>query len=109
MKKVFIVLAVGAAVSLVVTAASIGVADTAQTGESLFKEHCAVCHPDGGNIVNPKKTLHKQNREANNVKTEADIIKVMRNPGPGMIKFDEKTIPDKQAKEIAEYILKSFK
>jgi cytochrome c6 len=33
----------------------------------------------------------------------------MRNPGPGMTTFDEKTIPDKQAKEIAEYILKSFK
>ncbi len=75
----------------------------------MFKQNCAVCHPDGGNIVNPKKTLHKQDREANNVKTEADIVKIMRNPGPGMIKFDEKTIPDKQAKEIAGYILQSFK
>jgi len=109
MKIVFIIFALGAAVSLVVAAASIGMADSAQTGESLFKEHCAVCHPDGGNVVNPKKTLHKQDREANNVKTEADIVKIMRNPGPGMIKFDEKTIPDKQAKEIAEYILKSLK
>ncbi len=109
MKKVFIVFALGVALSLVVTAASTGMADEAQTGEPLFKQHCAVCHPDGGNIVNPKKTLHKQDREANNVKTEADIVKIMRNPGPGMIKFDEKTIPDKQAKEIAEYILKSLK
>ncbi|HSA78863.1 MAG TPA: c-type cytochrome [Nitrospirota bacterium] len=109
MKKVFIVFALGAAVSLVVSAASAGMADPAETGESLFKQHCAVCHPDGGNIVNPKKTLHKQDREANNVKTEADIMKIMRNPGPGMIKFDEKTITDKQAKEIAEYILKTLK
>jgi len=109
MKRVFIVFALGVAGSLVVAAASTGMADQAQTGESLFKQHCAVCHPDGGNIVNPKKTLHKQDREANNVKTEADIMKIMRNPGPGMIKFDEKTIPDKQAKEIAEYILKSLK
>lgn len=109
MKKVFIVLALGAAVYLV-TAASTGMAaDPGQTGESMFKQNCAVCHPDGGNIVNPKKTLHKQDREANNVKTEADIVKIMRNPGPGMIKFDEKTIPDKQAKEIAGYILQSFK
>ena len=108
MKKVFIVLALGAAVSIIVIAASTGMADPPQTGESLFKQHCAVCHPDGGNIVNPKKTLHKQDREANNVKTEADILKIMRNPGPGMIKFDEKTIPNKQAKEIAEYVLKSL-
>ncbi|HUI67650.1 MAG TPA: c-type cytochrome [Nitrospirota bacterium] len=108
MKKVFVVLALGVAVFLV-TVASIGMAaDPAQSGEALFKQHCAVCHPDGGNIVNPKKTLHKQDREANNVKTEADIVKIMRNPGPGMIKFDANTIPDKQAKEIAAYILKSL-
>jgi cytochrome c6 len=33
----------------------------------------------------------------------------MRNPGPGMNRFDAKTISDKDAKEIAEYILKTFK
>jgi cytochrome c6 len=33
----------------------------------------------------------------------------MRNPGQGMTTFDEKTIPDKEAKEIADYILKTFK
>jgi len=109
MKKAFIIfLALGAAVYFVVIAASKGNADETLTGETLFKQHCAVCHPDGGNIVNPKKTLHKQDREANNVKTVADIVSKMRNPGPGMIKFDEHTIPNKQAKEIAEYVLKSL-
>ena len=38
-----------------------------------------------------------------------DIIRNMRNPGPGMTVFDAKTIPDKEAKEIAGYILKTFK
>jgi cytochrome c6 len=33
----------------------------------------------------------------------------MRNPGPGMTKFDEKTLPQKDAKAIAEYIHKTFK
>ena len=78
-------------------------------GEMKFNELCVVCHPDGGNIINPKKTLHKKDREANNIKTETDIIKNMRNPGPGMTKFDEKTVPDKEAQEIAKYILKTFK
>ncbi len=77
-------------------------------GEALFKANCAVCHPDGGNIVNPAKTLHKKDRDANNVKTAKDIMHRMRNPGPGMTKFDEKTVSDKDAKEIAEYILKTF-
>jgi hypothetical protein len=33
----------------------------------------------------------------------------MRNPGPGMTRLDEKTIPDKDAMEIARYILEAFK
>jgi cytochrome c6 len=78
-------------------------------GAKEFKEHCAVCHPDGGNIVNPKKTLSKKDREANGVKTAKDIIKNMRKPGPGMTAFDTKTISDKEAKAIADYILKTFK
>lgn len=78
-------------------------------GEVLFKKHCEVCHTGGGNIVNPKKTLHKKDREKNNIKTVDDIIRNMRKPGPGMTPFDEKTIPPKDAKEIAEYILKKFK
>jgi cytochrome c6 len=78
-------------------------------GAKEFKEHCAICHPDGGNIINPRKTLRKGDREANNVRTEADIIKIMRNPGPGMNAFDQKTISDAKAKDIATYILKTFK
>jgi cytochrome c6 len=77
-------------------------------GESEFKEHCAVCHPNGGNIINQKKTLHKQDREANNVKTAADIVKTIRIPGPGMTKFDKKTVSNKEARAIAQYILKTF-
>jgi cytochrome c6 len=77
-------------------------------GAKEFKEHCAVCHPDGGNVVNPKFTLKKADREANGIKTAKDIIAKMRNPGPGMTKFDKKTISDKQAKAIAEYVLKTF-
>lgn len=77
-------------------------------GEELFKKHCAVCHPDGGNIVNPKKTLHRKDLETHRVRSAEDIMKLMRNPGPGMIKFDEKTISERDAKEIAEYVLKTF-
>ena len=78
------------------------------TGKELFEKHCAVCHPDGGNIVNPEYTLHKKDREKHGVKTVKDIIDKMRNPGPGMNQFDKKMIPDDQAKKIAEYILKTF-
>ena len=108
MRKAFILLSVLAIAVLVVGAA--GTAKGAgKTGEALFKQNCSPCHADGGNNVNPKKTLHKKDREANGVKTAADIMGKMRNPGPGMTTFDEKTVPEKDAKKIAEYILKTFK
>lgn len=78
-------------------------------GKKEFEEHCAVCHKDGGNMVNPAKTLSKKDREANGVKSARDIVGKMRKPGPGMTQFDKKTISDKEAKAIADYILKTFK
>ncbi len=80
----------------------------AKSGEALFKQHCAVCHPDGGNNVRGQKTLHKKDREANGVNTAADIIGKMRNPGPDMTKFDETTLSNKDAQAIAEFILRTF-
>ncbi len=58
------------------------------SGEALFKKNCAVCHVDGGNIINPQKTLHKKDRDANDIKTADDIINKMRHPGPGMTIYD---------------------
>lgn len=79
------------------------------SGEALFKEHCAVCHPDGNNIVNPAFKLHEKDLEANGITKASQIVDKMRNPGPGMTKFDKKTISDKDAMNIAEYVLKTFK
>lgn len=78
-------------------------------GKALFVQHCYVCHPDGGNIINPDFPLHKEKLKEHNITKPGDIIEKMRNPGPGMTKFDKDTISDKDAEEIAEYILKTFK
>jgi len=79
-----------------------------KTGEQLFIEHCVVCHAEGGNIINPKKTLLKKDLLANNIKTADDVIKTIRKPGPGMTAFDVKTISDNEARKIADYIFKKF-
>ena len=98
---------------MAISCATAGYSDTGKgekiDGKHEFKEHCAICHPNGGNIVNPNKTLSKKVLAANGVKSAKDIIGKMRNPGPGMTKFDEKTISQKEAKAIAEYILHTFK
>lgn len=110
MKKTLVVTVAMLSMSVFATA---GFCDTKKgekvDGKKEFNEHCAACHPGGKNIVNPKKTLSKASLTANGVKTEKDIIAKMRNPGPGMTKFDAKAVPDNEAKAIAEYILKSFK
>lgn len=78
------------------------------SGEELFKEHCAVCHPDGSNVITPDKTLRKSALEANGIKTPDDVVAKMRNPGPGMTPFDETRIPQADARKIAEYVLETF-
>ncbi len=108
MKKITLPLSV-LIVAVFVFAAIATAKEQGKKGEALFRQYCSPCHADGGNNINPQKTLHKKDREANGVKAARDIVGKMRNPGTGMTKFDKQTIPDKDAKAIAEYILKAFK
>lgn len=78
-------------------------------GENLFNQYCVACHPGGGNVMNPQKTIHSGDLVANNITKPEGIIAIMRNPGPGMPKFDKEKIPDSFAEKLAEYILKTFK
>ena len=78
-------------------------------GAKLFQQSCAACHPGGGNIIKPAMTLHKKDLDAHGVKTAKDIVGKMRNPGPGMTRFDTKTVSDEDAMEIAQYVVKTFK
>ena len=99
--------------SFVCLSASTGFCDAGKggkiDGKKEFEEHCAVCHPDGGNIINAQKPLDGTALKKNGVKGVKDIIGKMRNPGPGMTRFDEKTIPEREAAAIAQYVLKAFK
>ncbi len=82
---------------------------TGLTGEQLYKQHCAVCHPNGGNTITPAKTLSaKGMAERGTVKSADDVVKVMRNPGPGMNKFDQSMISDEDARKIGDYVMATF-
>lgn len=106
MKRVAVVVLV---MAFVISMTLAGIAGAAKSAEALFNEQCAVCHPDGGNIINPKKSLRAKDLKANGITSAADIVKVMRKPGPGMNAFDAKAISDKDAKALADYIMKKFK
>jgi cytochrome c6 len=102
-----------AAFCIVALTAAAALADTPKGGKidgrKEFDEHCVVCHANGGNIINKAKTLSKKDRETNGVKSVKDIVAKIRKPGPGMTAFDKNTISDKEAAEIAKYIIKTFK
>ena len=108
MKKIAAGILILACLTIIVFSAVPAQSSSEKSGEALFKEHCSVCHPDGNNIVNPAKTLHKKDLQANNVKTAKDIVERMRKPGPGMTQFDKNTVSDHDAEEIAEYVIKKF-
>jgi cytochrome c6 len=117
MRKIITIPMIAAAVCFFTTLLPAGEAPKGMSGELLFKKHCAACHLDGGNILNPRKTLHKKDLDENNIKTAEDIVRKMRNPGPfpthpqdwgGMRMFDEKTITNDEALLIADFILKTF-
>ena len=78
-------------------------------GAAGFEANCAECHPGGRNIVTPAKDLRTLTLKANGIVTPRDIVAKMRKPGPGMMKFSSQELPDKEALEIAEYVLATFK
>lgn len=103
--RVAVFLVVVFAVSAVAAVAKVNTID----GKAEFAARCSGCHPDGGNIINPAKSLMKMTREANGVKSVRDIVRKIRKPGPGMKQYDKKELSDAKAKAIAEYIIATFK
>jgi cytochrome c6 len=70
--------------------------------EAIFKEKCAMCHPDGGNVMKPKETLK-------GLKDKKKIVAKIRKGGGGMTAYDQAAISDADAKALADYIVKTFK
>ncbi|MBL0224109.1 MAG: c-type cytochrome [Geobacteraceae bacterium] len=83
--------------------------ESVRDGEALFRQYCASCHPDGGNVSDPGRTLHRSALKSNHITTQEDIVRIMRKPLSRMIRFDTSTLSDEDARTIAEYILKTFR
>ena len=78
-------------------------------GEALFKQYCAACHPEGGNVSDPARSLRGSVLKGNHITTPEDIVRIMRKPLSRMIRFDPSTLSERDARVIAEYVLKTFK
>ena len=108
-RTVFASLVIGVVCSFMAAVVSAAGTPAENRGEALFMKHCSKCHPNGGNVVNVTKSLNPKDRLANNINTVEAIIRLMRAPGPGMVKFGEEVISEKDSKDIAHYILKTIK
>jgi len=86
-----------------------GKAGTSPSGEALFKQYCSSCHPDGGNVSDPGRPLYGSALRRNHITKPEDIVRIVRKPLSRMIRFDESTLSDQDARAIAEYILTTFK
>jgi cytochrome c6 len=83
--------------------------EAGRDGEELFKQYCAACHPNGGNVSDPERTLHGSVLKKKQINTPEDIVRIMRKPLSRMIRFDAATLSDKDARTIADYVLRTFK
>ena len=83
--------------------------DMFQSGEALFKQYCSSCHPNGGNVSDPRRPLYGSALRRKHITKPEDIVRIMRNPLSRMIRFDVSTLSDKDALAIAEYILATFR
>ena len=88
--------------------ASLTPADLA-AGKDLFLSHCSGCHPGGGNVKYPAKSLDRLTLVANGITSPDGIVRKMRHPDPGMTRFDRKTLRDIEARRIAAYVWATFK
>lgn len=79
-----------------------------EKGEMLFKQFCANCHPDGGNVSDPARNLRRPTLQANHINGPEDIIGIMRKPISRMLRFDETTLTDEDARAIAVYVWETF-
>lgn len=82
-----------------------------KSGEMLFVENCSRCHPNGGNIINPSKTLKQGTLAANNLQKEDALLTYLLNPGPGMPRLIHRDtgLSEPDARKLIHYIMETFK
>lgn len=97
-----------ASLALAITLAVVGMfvgltkhstASAAPSGEQLFKNNCASCHADGGNIVDPKKPLKGSKKLA----TKATFKDLLSKPAGVMPAFPQIVNDDPSLSALYSY------
>jgi cytochrome c6 len=74
------------------------------SANDVFDKYCSSCHNNGGNIMNPKKTLSKQDLADNGVNSISSISSLVSSGKTPMPAFG-KQLSDKEIASVAKYVL----
>ena len=73
-------------------------------GENLFKNHCAGCHINGGNIIRRSKNLKLSSLKRNGIDNPEAIAKIARQ-GIGIMSGYEDQLGDNGDQLVANWVL----
>ena len=76
----------------------------AGSGEILFKNHCAGCHVNGGNIIRRSKNLKLSSLERNGIDNPEAIAKIARK-GVGIMSGYENQLGDNGDQIVANWVI----
>jgi uncharacterized membrane protein len=76
-----------------------------EAGKKIFSDHCLVCHPGGGNIINPSRPI-TNSPKLNHLDT---FIAWIRKPASPMPRFTESEISARQAEGLYDYLSNDLK
>lgn len=92
-----------AVITLVWSSPALAEGNTAN-GEAIFKANCAACHVGGKNLVNPTKTLKKEDLEKYGMNS-FDAIKNQIIKGKAAMPSFLGKLDDQQIEDVAAYVL----
>ena len=73
------------------------------SGKNLFKNHCAGCHINGGNIIRRSKNLKISSLKRNGIDDPETIAKIARQ-GVGIMRGYEDELEDNGDKIVANWV-----
>ena len=78
------------------------------SANEVFAKYCSSCHNKGGNIINPAKTLSKEDLAKNSVDNVGSISALVTTGKPPMPAFG-KSLSDEEIKSVAQYVMDQAK
>ncbi|NJM94953.1 MAG: c-type cytochrome [Acaryochloridaceae cyanobacterium CSU_5_19] len=73
-------------------------------GAGVFNANCAACHANGGNVVNPAKTIKQKDLDANGKNTLAAVVAQVTNGNGAMPAFGA-SLSSADIESVAQYVL----